>query len=91
MQALEIDGGSGRNRTADTGIFNPLLYQLSYRATGACNDRCGEWSRVLNRVRAPASSLLFRRDVTGGLNHIAAEEILLHFAAEERARLRVEG
>ena len=20
----------GRNRTADTGIFNPLLYQLSY-------------------------------------------------------------
>ncbi|MEN9311587.1 MAG: hypothetical protein RLY77_1712, partial [Pseudomonadota bacterium] len=27
-------GGSGRNRTADTGIFNPLLYQLSYRAIG---------------------------------------------------------
>jgi hypothetical protein len=26
------DGGSGRNRTADTGIFNPLLYRLSYRA-----------------------------------------------------------
>ena len=25
-------GGSGRNRTTDTGIFNPLLYQLSYRA-----------------------------------------------------------
>ncbi len=24
--------GSGRNRTADTRIFNPLLYQLSYRA-----------------------------------------------------------
>ena len=23
-----------RNRTADTGIFNPLLYQLSYPATG---------------------------------------------------------
>lgn len=27
------DGGQGRNRTADTGIFNPLLYQLSYLAT----------------------------------------------------------
>ena len=27
-------GGRGRNRTADTGIFNPLLYQLSYPATG---------------------------------------------------------
>ena len=25
--------GSGRVRTADTRIFNPLLYQLSYRAT----------------------------------------------------------
>ena len=24
------DGAQGRNRTADTGIFNPLLYQLSY-------------------------------------------------------------
>jgi hypothetical protein len=23
-------GGQGRNRTADTWIFSPLLYQLSY-------------------------------------------------------------
>ena len=23
-------GGDGRNRTADTRIFSPLLYQLSY-------------------------------------------------------------
>ena len=23
-------GAQGRNRTADTGIFNPLLYRLSY-------------------------------------------------------------
>lgn len=30
------NGGRGRNRTADTGIFNPLLYQLSYSAT-TCN------------------------------------------------------
>ena len=28
-----LDGGLGRNRTIDTRIFNPLLYQLSYRAT----------------------------------------------------------
>jgi hypothetical protein len=27
-----FNGGRGRNRTADTGIFNPLLYQLSYPA-----------------------------------------------------------
>ena len=25
-------GGQGQNRTADTGIFSPLLYQLSYLA-----------------------------------------------------------
>ena len=24
------NGGSGRNRTSDTRIFSPLLYQLSY-------------------------------------------------------------
>ncbi len=26
------NGGRGQNRTADTRIFNPLLYQLSYPA-----------------------------------------------------------
>ncbi len=26
------NGGQGRNRTVDTGIFSPLLYQLSYLA-----------------------------------------------------------
>ncbi len=26
-------GGQGRNRTVDTRIFNPLLYQLSYLAS----------------------------------------------------------
>ena len=29
---VAVNGGRGRNRTADTGIFNPLLYQLSYPA-----------------------------------------------------------
>ena len=29
---LWYSGGLGRNRTIDTRIFNPLLYQLSYRA-----------------------------------------------------------
>lgn len=31
-QGLCLSGGLGRNRTIDTRIFNPLLYQLSYRA-----------------------------------------------------------
>jgi hypothetical protein len=26
------NGGCGQNRTGDTRIFNPLLYQLSYTA-----------------------------------------------------------
>ena len=30
-----ILGGPGRNRTTDTRIFNPLLYQLSYQAKAA--------------------------------------------------------
>ncbi len=29
------DGGRGQNRTADTRIFNPLLYRLSYPASDA--------------------------------------------------------
>ncbi len=31
MSYVRIYGASGRNRTNDTGIFSPLLYQLSYR------------------------------------------------------------
>ena len=27
---LEENGGQGRNRTADTRIFSPVLYRLSY-------------------------------------------------------------
>ena len=29
-------GGEGRNRTDDTRIFSPLLYQLSYHAILSC-------------------------------------------------------
>ena len=33
MEVLKMmSGGLGRNRTTDTRIFNPLLYQLSYLA-----------------------------------------------------------
>jgi hypothetical protein len=31
--AAEREYGQGQNRTADTRIFSPLLYQLSYLAT----------------------------------------------------------
>jgi hypothetical protein len=44
------NGGSRRNRTADTRIFSPLLYRLSYRATlryngGPDRDRTGDLLR----------------------------------------------
>ena len=40
---VETWDGQGRNRTADTRIFSPLLYQLSYlaAAVGAILDRDG--------------------------------------------------
>ena len=36
-----LSGAQGQNRTADTGIFNPLLYRLSYLGVqgGAINTR----------------------------------------------------
>jgi hypothetical protein len=34
-----LPSGQGRNRTADTRIFSPLLYQLSYLAKGAKSSR----------------------------------------------------
>jgi hypothetical protein len=33
-QILDIIGAEGQNRTADTGIFSPLLYRLSYLGLG---------------------------------------------------------
>src|SRR5471032_1085351 len=38
-------GGLGRNRTIDTRIFNPLLYQLSYRANEERNHIKGSAAR----------------------------------------------
>ena len=31
-KTIILNGGLGRDRTSDTWIFSPLLYQLSYRA-----------------------------------------------------------
>ena len=56
---IQISGqknnGSGRDRTADTRIFNPLLYQLSYRAIlQACvSQGCGG---MIHQFRAHCKS-----------------------------------
>ena len=54
---LILNGGQGRNRTADTGIFNPLLYQLSYLAKSlisqSLNAQNAFSSRHQDRFEAP--------------------------------------
>ena len=49
----EIDGGQGRNRTTDTRIFSPLLYQLSYLAVPGAPDDSGafEEGRIIRANR----------------------------------------
>ena len=37
--------GQGRNRTGDTRIFSPLLYQLSYLT----ESQCGILERIVDR------------------------------------------
>src|SRR5258708_172268 len=49
-------GGLGRNRTTDTRIFNPLLYQLSYRAN--------EEARVYQSDRPRSSPLSENSSIT---------------------------
>ena len=36
LSMRNLDGAQGRNRTSDTRIFNPLLYQLSYLGILRC-------------------------------------------------------
>src|ERR1700743_1598203 len=56
-QPIEFNGGRGRNRTADTGIFNPLLYQLSYPAGKPLAAPNGpRRGRVLQRLAGDPSS-----------------------------------
>ena len=43
-KSVSTDGGSGRNRTADTRIFSPLLYRLSYRALVVENKNSDEYT-----------------------------------------------
>jgi hypothetical protein len=46
------NGGQGQNRTADTGIFSPLLYQLSYLAGCGNEQRIKPGARPRVKTRA---------------------------------------
>ncbi len=52
-------GAQGRNRTTDTGIFSPLLYQLSYLGLGAKN--CLPSVRLVFEAESQPSSAAWSR------------------------------
>ena len=85
---IEESGGQGQNRTADTGIFSPLLYRLSYLASRdfalALRTRTDPAiaSRIFNREPAQKSTG-FRRNTGFRLNARAE--------ACDPAMLRVQG
>gem|GEM_PF-3069767 len=49
MSYIRTVGASGRNRTSDTRIFSPLLYQLSYRGKYMKTDRAGFRRKMATR------------------------------------------
>src|SRR5687767_12842406 len=51
LRAFRENGGQGGNRTPDTGIFNPLLYQLSYLA--GCSPARVRKGRILAAREGP--------------------------------------
>jgi hypothetical protein len=38
IETHDLPSGQGRDRTGDTRIFNPLLYQLSYLASARITE-----------------------------------------------------
>ena len=60
MQPVEVEmlgsGGKGGNRTHDTRIFSPLLYQLSYLATSDASFRPADLAPVRAGLRRRAAA-----------------------------------
>ena len=69
------NGASGRNRTNDTGIFSPLLYQLSYR--GVCNSKTG------GNNRARTCDPLLVRQVLSQLSYAPVSQ-LAHYTRRQK-------
>jgi hypothetical protein len=47
--------GVGRDRTGDTRIFSPLLYQLSYRTFSSKHQQGGKYKRNQPKKGKPSS------------------------------------
>ena len=86
------NGGSGRDRTADTGIFNPLLYRLSYRATCLHAERaCGAESIILFPILQPqniifSTSLCFILPIAG-IRPVNQEEACARIPLNSNAKI----
>ena len=52
-----LGGGETRNRTGDTRIFSPLLYQLSYLAETQRRQKCK--SLPIGQSESPLHSIAF--------------------------------
>src|SRR5258706_5640262 len=87
-----VCGGQGRNRTTDTRIFSPLLYQLSYlafwdapRETGAvCRGRIISSGGLLEAVAQPAhgdDAHAARLELLPEPVHVDLNRIARHFLA----------
>ncbi|CCD00732.1 protein of unknown function (plasmid) [Azospirillum baldaniorum] len=50
-------GAQGRSRTADTGIFSPLLYQLSYLGTEAAVETAARRGALCRQIRRACPAL----------------------------------
>jgi hypothetical protein len=61
------NGAQGRNRTADTGIFNPLLYRLSYLGIGLAKQRQAIGRRAYRLSSSDLSSTGLSSSSTGAL------------------------
>src|SRR5690606_1526479 len=83
-----MSGAQRRNRTADTRIFNPLLYRLSYLGNGALLNgfrgyvSSAAW-KMIPFVQPLTRRSLRRRHVTLGLSVIFTGEEFLHLGLQE--------
>ena len=69
-RAEPVSGGQRQNRTVDTRIFSPLLYQLSYLAVSRVADVSAQ-SGVLKRGDGASST------VTAGYESLSAIDRLI--------------
>ena len=56
-------GAQGRNRTADTGIFSPLLYRLSYLGNPRERGPNRANARKTRRIGSTSSSPILRAEI----------------------------